>query len=351
MKLSHWLVLLCTVTACQYPVDLSTLPTTQKFLVIDAEVTEEFARLNVLYSLEKVSSTGAYTLPKPPAAVAYLENSTGVKYNLKNTTGIIDTLFKGKIGETYQLIVQVDGKRYESTKEKLRSCPSIDTVLVQYNRESFRSPADIAYDGFDVSVEAKDLPGTENYYQWHWVNYVRAPYCNKVYSRAEDKDVLLQCNPPDCWNINYNAKVIVQTDKLRDGGPINQLVVRVPFATPPNKYFLRIEQRSITPSVYTYLKSLETQTENIGTLFDIPAQTRFNPNVLNVTDKSEKLLGVFSVYAFRRKIVYIDMLQKIPNAEAKVIIESTPYSADPLASAPCTEETYRTRIKPQGWIN
>jgi hypothetical protein len=143
----------------------------------------------------------------------------------------------------------------------------------------------------------------------------------------------------------------VQSDKLRDGNPIRKLVVRVPFSTPPNNYYLRVEQRSITPTVFEYLQSQETQTQSVGTLFDIPAQTRFNPNVSNVNDKSEKLLGVFNVYSYKKKILYINMLQNIPGASAKVIVEPTAFSADPLASAPCTEETYRTKIKPEGWIN
>jgi len=337
--------------ACQYPVDFSELPETQKFLVIDAAVTEDFIRVNVAYSLEKITSGGAYTIPKPPLTKAFIADDKGVKYQVKNTTGIIDTLFKGKIGETYQLLVEADGKSYESDKQTMQVSPELDSLIVNYTRESFRSSGDLLYDGFDVYAEAKDIAGKENFYQWHWTNYARATYCLKAFSRAEGQEVLFPCNPPDCWNIIHNERVIIQNDKLRDGSPLDQFVVRVPYSTPPNKYYLRIEQRAISESVYEYLKSLETQTENVGTLFDLPAQTRFNPNVYNIADKGEKLLGVFSVYSYRYKIVYIDMQQKIPGAEAKVITIPTPFAADTRVSSPCTEETYRTKIKPQGWVN
>jgi len=342
--------LLCFLS-CQYPVDFSNLPETQKFLVIDADVTEDFVRVNVLYSLEKITSSGAYTLPRAPATKAFIVDSKGVRYQVKSTNGVMDTLFKGKIGETYQLLVEADGKNYESIKQTMQPCPALDSVIVRYNRESFRAPEDLLYDGFDVYAEAKDIAGIENYYQWHWTNYARATYCNKAFSRADGQEVLYQCNPPYCWNIIQNQLVIAQNDKLRNGKLLDQFVVRVPYSTPPNKYYLRVEQRAISASVYDYLKSLETQTENVGTLFDLPAQTRFNPNVYNVADRSEKLLGVFSVYSYRYKIVYIDMLQKIPGAKAKVIIIPTPFAADPLASAPCTEESYRTKIRPQGWVD
>ncbi|MEP7323701.1 MAG: DUF4249 domain-containing protein [Saprospiraceae bacterium] len=343
--------LILFVASCQYPVDQAKLPDTQKFLVIDAEITEDFARVNVLYSLERVTSNGSYTLPKVPAVTALIVDGAGAGYPVKNTNGVRDTLFKGKIGGTYQLIVELDGKRYESAKETMRPCPELESLTAQYNRESFRVEADINYDGFDVYAEAKDIPGVANFYQWHWINYAKAPACTKRFSIAEGREVYIPCFPTDCWNIIQNQKIIVQSDNLRDGNPLRQLVVRVPFATPPNRYYLRVEQRSITPSVFNYLKSLETQTENVGTLFDIPAQTRFNPNVTNVNDISEKILGVFSVYSYKRKIIYIDMTQTIPNAQAKVYIDPVPLTSDPLVSAPCTEETYRTKIKPEGWVN
>lgn len=339
------------IFSCQYPVDFSNLPDTQKFLVIDAAVTEDYLRVYVGYSLERITSGGAYTLPKQPVTKAFIVDGKGVRYTVKNTTGVNDTIFKGKIGETYQLLVEADGKSYESEKQTMQVCPELDSLIVSYTREGFRAKGDLMYDGFDVYALAKDIPGKENFYQWHWINYAKATYCLKAFSRAEGLEVLYPCFPTDCWNIIQNEKVIVQNDKLRDGSPLSQFVVRVPFSTPPNNYHLHIEQRAISESVYVYLKSLETQTENVGTLFDIPAQTRFNPNVRNVSDKDEKLLGVFSVYSYRDKVVYIDMRQNIPGAEAKVITLPTKFADDTRASAPCTEETYRTKIKPKGWIN
>ena len=124
---------------CQYPVNQSELPDTQKFLVIDGEVTEDFVRVNVSYSLDRVTSNGAYTLPKPPTVNAVILDGTGLRYPLKNTVGVRDTAFKAKVGITYQLVVEFNGLRYESTKEVLRPCPELDSLIVEYNRESFRT--------------------------------------------------------------------------------------------------------------------------------------------------------------------------------------------------------------------
>lgn len=339
------------VLSCQYPVNFSLLPDTHKFLVIDAEVTENFLRLNVVYSLEEVSSSGAYNLPRPPQTTAYLLDGRGEKYVIKNTTGAKDTSFRGRVGETYKLFVEADFKRYESNNEIMRPCPELDSVSAIYQREAFRSPDDLLYDGFDIYTEAKDIAGVENFYQWDWVHYEKAIYCHKIYSEVLKTDQLIPCNPSACWNITNNQKVIVQSDKLRDGSPLAKFVVRVPFAFPPNPYYLRIEQRAITPSVYEYLKSIEATTQQVGTLFDIPSQTRFNPNVFNTTDKDEKLLGSFSVYSYRYKIININMLQTVPGATVKFIREPLPFINDPFVSFPCVEGVNRTKIKPEGWID
>jgi len=159
------------------------------------------------------------------------------------------------------------------------------------------------------------------------------------------------CTPYDCWGIKYNTRIIAQSDKLRDGNPIAQRIVRVPFATPPGAYYLRVEQRAVTPRVFDYLKALEIQKQNVGSLFDIPAQTRFSPNIRNVNNPKEQILGVFNVFAARKKVIYINMRQEIPDAKAKFVGDPSPFHSDPLLQAPCVEGLYRTKIRPEGWID
>jgi len=99
------------------------------------------------------------------------------------------------------------------------------------------------------------------------------------------------------------------------------------------------------------LNSIKDKSENLGTLFDVPAQTSFNPNVFNVKDRGEKILGSFNVFSSRYRIITIDMLQKISGAEVKYIYESDHFVSDPFVTRPCTEEPNRTKIRPEGWID
>jgi hypothetical protein len=332
--------------ACQYPVGSTKLPSPEKFLIIDAVLTEQYGKIKVGWTLTGVSTKGAYITPAPPQATAYVKDSQGNTHTF-SVNGTIDSTFKGIVGETYQLFVQADGEWYESKKETIRACPEMDSVAPVYRRETFRSPEDRYYDGFDIYAHFQDTPGEENFYQWDWVNYQRTTACDRKV--IQGVTYYVPCTPYDCWGIYQNTQIIIQSDKLRDGSAITNKLVRVPFAQPPNKYYLRVEQRAITPSVYQYLKSQETQTQNVGSIFDIPAQTQFNPNIHNVNNPEEKLLGVFSVFSSRRKIIFINMLQQIPGAKVKTSTDLTPRIPDPLAQAPCIESSTRTQKKPEGW--
>ncbi|MCC6459207.1 MAG: DUF4249 family protein [Saprospiraceae bacterium] len=347
-RLAVLLLLAAGFNRCQYPVETSTLPDAIRYLVIDAELTETFGKVNVSYTLTDVTPQGAYTFPPRPVASAYVLDSQGNRSDF-NPDGTKDTTFRGKVGETYRLYVEADGQLYESAPETMRACPALDSVAPVYRRESFRAPSELYYDGFDVYAQLVDLPNEENYYQWDWIHYGRAFSCARIYSAAEGRDVLLPCSPYDCWNIVYNMNAIVQSDKLREGQALAQKVLRVPFARPPRSYYLRVEQRSITPSVFAYLQSIQTQTQNTGSLFDIPAQTRFNPNVHKVDNPAAPLLGVFSVYSSRYKIIHLNMEQQIPGAVVKIIPQPAPFISDPLASAPCEEGPFRTLIRPEDW--
>ena len=127
--LIQWMMLSFVFVQCQYPVSISSLPETEKFLIIDAQVTQDYAAINVYYSLDEVTSKGAYTLPQPPKSVAYLLDDKGERFDFKNTLGIADTTFKGKVGNSYQLFIEANGQVYTSSKETMRPSPKLNNFV------------------------------------------------------------------------------------------------------------------------------------------------------------------------------------------------------------------------------
>jgi hypothetical protein len=346
---SSILAFVLLITNCQYPVKNSVLPDPQQFIIINADITEAYGKLSADYTLSEVTSLGGYSFTKKPViSNAYITDGQGVRYDFQ-ADGFLPSTFQGKVGESYKLNLEADGNRYESSVEMMTSSAAIDSFGYVFTEETFRAPTDVRYKGFDVYAYFKDDANAENYYQWDWVHYERATSCEKKYSNQERQVVLYPCTPYDCWNIKYNDKVIVQSDRLREGQPIAHKLLRVPFTTPPNKYYLRLEQRSISKRVYDYYQSLEVQSQNSGTLYDIPAQTKFSPNITNINDPNEKVIGVFNVYSSQFRVIYVDRGQKINGEYARVVADLTPFTADPLAQSPCVEGLFRTLSRPFGW--
>jgi hypothetical protein len=160
----------------------------------------------------------------------------------------------------------------------------------------------------------------------------------------------------DCWDISFSTDLNIFSDTYLNGQRITgKQVARVPFDG-ISKYYLQFEQRGITRNSYNYYQGLSAQTQNNGTLFDIPAETRFSFNVKSLTTPDEKILGIFDVYSVRKKIFYIDRSVGTGN---EVPITKT-FPGDVFSCPPggpptckdkvqCAEGLYRTPFKPTGW--
>jgi hypothetical protein len=199
---------------------------------------------------------------------------------------------------------------------------------------------------YDINVHTKDSANDVNYYQWEWTHYARITYCGSAY--YFDQLAGFPCKT-DCFGIEPSLKINVFADKLVDGQNMRITVARVPFMTPPNRYYLDIEQRAITQTAYDYFKAIQKQTESNGTPFDVPAQTLFSPNIKGVTDPNDKVLGFFNVFSSRKKISITDLAKDVNGRFAKGIRDELIPHPYPYQSPPCIEGEFRTRTKPPQW--
>jgi hypothetical protein len=156
----------------------------------------------------------------------------------------------------------------------------------------------------------------------------------------------------DCFDIANNSTYNIFSDNLLNGQKItNYPIMRVPY-NGKSLYYLKIQQRTISQKVYQYFRSIKDVSQNSGTLFDTPAITQFSPNIFNVNDANEKILGLFEVFGSDEKIVLIDrtvgtinynpVITQIPGRE---ILGGSP--GGPRAA--CIEGKYRTQRIPKNW--
>lgn len=345
LKQLFYLLLLCSFATCQYPIDSYVQATKKRFLLINADLTDSYGKVTVEYSVDEITITNVYTTPPEVKAEIYVEDSKGVKVPFTNK--IENKNFRGVVGETYKLFVNADGKTYESSRETMPKCPEIDSISAAFKQDLDYPASNPLRNAFDVYVYAQDYSTEGNYYQWDWVHYSRNIYCGTANYRGSPAS--LPC-ATDCWNIGLSEKINVLADKLVNGQNMRIAVDRIPYQSPP-RYYLKIEQRGISKTAFNYFKSLEKQTQSNGSLFDVPAQTLFSPNIKGITDPTEKILGLFNVFSSRKKIIYVDMTQEIPGVIRRVTPnEFPPYPYPYPSTPPCVEGPYRTRIKPEGWV-
>jgi hypothetical protein len=306
-------------------------------------------------------------------AIVYITDDKNQRENLTEiANGIYETSadYRGVVGNTYILNIQLsNGRRYRSLPEKLYAPVLIDKVNAVFSVKTNYPLTDVRSVGFDVSVDFIDSPEPNQYYQWTWTHYERVLYCatctlgydfarnecskspNFLFGQVEPEIINYRCGE-NCFNIVNNASYNIFSDNLLNGQKVtNYPIMRVPFDD-RKLYYLKIQQRSISQKTYQYFRSVKNVTQNSGTLFDTPAITQFSPNIVNINDANERILGLFEVFGADEQIVYIDRNQGTENYSP--VLEKTLPGRELGGSfsgprAACVEGKYRTKKIPKNW--
>lgn len=369
----YFILLIILVGSCITPITDFEQINSKSYFTIEATLTDQPGPHKVHLYMSSDKLTGGYFLPVLNAKVSIVDEK-GTVETLKDLTqkGYYQTSdsFKGKVGSSYTLNIEtVDGRKYVSQPETMRAAPEIENLITKFEVEDIYAKGDPRRGGFNVYVDFQDFPTTGDNYQWFWKHYQKAYICevcsNGYYDFRSNActfprvptDITLKykCDG-DCWDITYATNLNVFSDALLNGKRITgRKVARIPFddITP---YYLQFEQRSITQNAYNYYQSLVAQTQNNGTLFDVPAETKFSFNVKSTTNSSEKILGIFDVYSVKSKVFYIDRSSGIPAGETPTpnVVYGDVFSC-PVGAVGCKElvqcyeGTNRSPFKPVGW--
>ena len=361
--------------ACINPImDFKQIDSTS-YMTIEADISDDAAlnKIRITSSANRIISQNPLAVTK---AEVYILDQTGAKTIFKEGTALGTYLppigFVGKVGSTYRLFVKtLTGKQYESVEEKMIPAPEIENIVTQFEVRDQYDKVDPRRNGFSVYVDFKDSPQEGDFYMWNWRHFEKISICetceggakwnfknNVCVAPAMPTEEILNymCNG-NCWDITNNADLNVFSDVLTNGQRISgRQVARVPFDG-YSPYYLRLEQRSITKNAFNFYQSLIAQVQSSGSLFDVPAETRFSMNIKPITDPKERVLGIFNVFSVRKKIYFIDRLKSVPKEEFALITFLTgeiytcpPGSVNCQDRVPCVESAYRTKITPEGWI-
>lgn len=360
--------------ACINPiVDFKQIDSTS-YLTIEADISDDAAlcKIRITSSANRIISQNPLAVNK---AEVYITDDAGVKTIFKEAlvlgTYFPPTGFAGKVGATYKLYVKtLTGKIYESVPEKMIAAPEIENIVTQFEVRDQYDKVDVRRAGFSVYVDFKDSPKEGDFYMWNWKHYEKISICETcsgggtwnfkqnicVMPRMPGETITnYQCDG-NCWDISTNNDLNVFSDVLTNGQRIvGRQVARLPFDG-YQPYYFRLEQRSITKNAFNFYQSLISQVQSSGSLFDVPAETRFSLNIKPITDPNERILGIFNVFSVRKKIYFIDRLKNVPKDEYAIYypLEGDVYTCPPgsvncVDRVPCVEGPSRTKIAPEEW--
>jgi hypothetical protein len=346
-------------------------------MTIEADIADdpELCKIRITGSANRILSVLAQPVTK---AEVYILDNNGVKTIFKEAAKPLGTYlppagFVGKVGASYKLFVRtLIGNQYESTVETMKAVPEIENTIVRFEAFEQYAKVDPRRAGFTVYLDFKDLPNQGDYYMWNWKHYEKAQICKTCTDGARFDFVrTLDCVAPrfpndnilnylcdgNCWDISTNTDLNVFSDVLTNGQRVvGRQVARLPFDG-YGFYYFRLEQRSVTKNTYSFYQSLISSVQSSGSLFDVPAETRFSLNIKSVTKPEERVLGIFNVFSVRKKIFNIDRRIGVPEGYTPMtfsipgeIYSCPPGSANCQDRTPCVEGSTRTKITPEGWV-
>lgn len=289
--------------------------------------------------------------------------------------------FTGNVGSSYQLLIEeADGSIYESNDEVMLPVSSIKNIYDSFNREGIRQPNFYGerISTNDVFIDFDDPADQQNFYTWRWIQYESQLYCasckqGRYFLQETPQGITGDCVTDSrlnfnnfydyfcvssCWDIFYSNNINILSDIYTNGREqVGKLVAQVPVYQ-RNPALVVIEQRSLTPKAFRYLKLIEDQSVNTGTLVDTPPAP-IKSNVVNRNNQAELVLGFFTASAVAEKRYMLTregITSVLPN-NLFIFQNAREPASEPInvvrpsvPNALCIPSRSRTPFTPAGWL-
>ena len=333
---------------------------------------------------QTIWTKGNSTLPLTGAKAKVIVNETQTFELTEDEPGSyqLPLNFRGKVGDSYKIhFVTENGNSYESATEKMLPVTPIKSAYDVYSPKGIHRTTPF-YGEYvpsnDVYIDFDDAPGEKNFYRWQWTLWEIQKMCSTCnqgkYYLFDDKngingdcfkDLTLNYNniydyycEDLCWDIFYSSDINIFADTYTNGqSQKDKLVAQIPVHQ-SNPCLVSLQQQSLTPAAYRFLKLLQDQSVNTGTLADTPPAP-IQGNVVNVNNKNELVIGFFtasSVAEYRtmlwrkntKNVAALNQLFKTIKNRDPIIEEKSP-ERPYIPLAQCKKSKARTPFLPRDW--
>jgi hypothetical protein len=203
-------------------------------------------------------------------------------------------------------ITTTDGQTYLSDYVPVKVTPPIDTVSTP-----------ITARGLDINVSSHDPSNNTRYYRWNYTETF-------IYQSDIEADYIFDPTNPDtlkwsvlrtpeqqihtCW-VTLNSSIVnINSSAALSRDVINKnLVTQIPKESEKiaHRYSILVKQYALTQDAYNFWNLLKSNTQNIGTIFDVQPSVN-NGNIHCTSNPSLAVIGYVSASTISRKRIFID---------------------------------------------
>lgn len=365
-------------SACVTPFDVSN--NFQEILVVEGMISDQPGPYLVKISkaipidqqLDKlvVVSNATVTIQDDQGNSEPLTEQTSGNYYTK--------FFQGIVGRSYSLkIITQEGAIYQSATEKLLPIGDFSNLRSEFrqNEPPLTNGQVTSTNGFNIYLDSEVLPEQEERVWWRWIGTY------EIFTFPELRLKILATNPPreppllipdpppcsgytivnanrpsatkfgpladcqccTCWVSQYSDVPLISDPKFIANGKINNQYIGFIEAnrrTFYSKYYIEVEQLSVSKAVYDFWKNVLTQKGNSSNLFQTPPP-KTKGNISVVTANSTPVVGYFAASSIKKHAITLN------RSDVETHYRLLPI--DTIKESCVTAQKYSTTKKPIFW--
>jgi hypothetical protein len=357
--------------ACIEPFDIN-IGTARETVVVDGLLTDQpgphtvqlFKSSDLKEQLNSVFTIGGATV--------VLKDDQGGSQALRETSpGKYQTPqgFQPIIGRYYHIEFTLsENEHFESTPELLIPVGEIQNLYYEFEQKQDPSLEDQLNprNGFNVYIDATLDPAQNNLVRWRTTGTFQIhtfpeskmeaqsgakgaivmvpapPPCSGwSYTTKFGLRYLKECTCCDCWVSHHDEIPQVADEQLNSGNEVKKHeVLFVPAGRRffHKKYYVEVEQMSVSQRAFDFWESVKKQKETSSDLFQTPSGKTVG-NIRSTGTTKTPVVGLFEVSAIKKKSLFIE-----PSA--------VPYPIQPIdtVAEACTQlYRYSSATKPSFW--
>ncbi|MGN6195170.1 MAG: DUF4249 domain-containing protein [Ginsengibacter sp.] len=272
---------------CKSPYFPPIPPKQTNYLVVEGYITSDSPTVIKLSRTHVVSQYDtAHIIPEINATVV-VGDDQGNSYPLREDTAgvyVMDPVFLPASFKYRLHIFTSNHKEYQSAFVPFETSPPITGT-----------DWSLKYDGVQMYVSTKDESNESHYYRWVYRETweYHTPYTSGFEYDPVSNQVFPRIHPAHiCWVTGNSSTIVLGSSAARKDNILHNNLVFFPEHDERLSvlYSTLITQYQLDSAAYNFWKTMQNNTENIGTLFDAQPH-ELTGNIRCLTDTAEKVIG------------------------------------------------------------